>query len=90
MRDLARRNSATTHAVTNETITLHGDAADVESHVFTYLCLDPGEDSGVGPFASRYVDRFERRDGEWRIGRRTVVHDCSRRLQVPRRTRAAA
>ena len=23
----------------------------------------------------RYVDRFERRDGEWRIARRTVVYD---------------
>ena len=80
--DLARRSSATTHAVANETITLHGDAADVESYVFAYLCPSPREDSGVGLFAGRYVDRFERRDGEWRIGRRTVVHDWSRRLQV--------
>ena len=34
----------------------------------------------VNLFAGRYVDRFERRDGEWRIARRTVVHDWSRQL----------
>jgi hypothetical protein len=26
----------------------------------------------------RYVDRFERRDGEWRIAARITVHDWSR------------
>jgi hypothetical protein len=82
VRDLARRSSATTHAVANESIALHGDTADVESYVFAYLCPSGGEDAGVDLFAGRYVDRFERRDGEWRISRRTVVHDWSRRLQV--------
>jgi hypothetical protein len=27
---------------------------------------------------SRYVDRFERRDGDWRIARRVVVTDSAR------------
>ncbi len=26
-------------------------------------------------FGGRYVDRFERRDGEWKIAHRTVVHE---------------
>ena len=26
-------------------------------------------------FGGRYVDRFERRDGEWRIAHRNLVHE---------------
>ena len=80
VRDVARRSSATTHAVANELIALHGDTADVESYVFAYLCPPAGESQLVNLFAGRYVDRFERREGEWRIVRRTVVHDWSRQL----------
>ncbi|GAA4332997.1 nuclear transport factor 2 family protein [Pigmentiphaga soli] len=32
---------------------------------------------------SRYVDRFERRDGEWRIARRTLVQDWKQIVDVP-------
>lgn len=32
---------------------------------------------------SRYVDRFERRAGQWRILRRTVVHDWKQVVAVP-------
>jgi len=80
VRDIARRSSATTHAVANELIELHGDAAAVESYVFAYLCPPGGGAPVVNLFAGRYVDRFERREGEWRIARRTVVHDWSRQL----------
>jgi len=31
---------------------------------------------------ARYVDRFERRDGEWRIGHRTVVYDSTMMYEV--------
>jgi SnoaL-like domain len=32
---------------------------------------------------TRYVDRFERRNGEWRIARRTVVQDWKRISDLP-------
>jgi len=32
--------------------------------------------------ASRYVDRFERRNGEWRIARRGVIQDWKQLLEV--------
>lgn len=32
--------------------------------------------------ASRYVDRFERRNGEWRIARRTLIQDCKQFIEV--------
>jgi len=34
---------------------------------------------------SRYVDRFERRAGRWRIARRTLVFDWRALVEVPRR-----
>ncbi len=62
--------------VTNTTIELDGDVAHVESY---YLCVlrrdgdGDGEGSGLLTNGGRYVDRFERRAGEWRIARRVVV-----------------
>jgi len=32
--------------------------------------------------ASRYVDRFERRNGDWRIARRTLIQDWKHLLEV--------
>lgn len=32
---------------------------------------------------SRYVDRFERRDGEWRVARRTVIQDWKQLIEAP-------
>lgn len=76
----------TTHAVANELIELDGDSAHVETYVFAYLwkAVGDGGDGGesLDLFAGRYVDRFERRDGRWRIARRTVVHDWSCTPQV--------
>ena len=34
--------------------------------------------------SSRYVDRFERRDGEWRIARRSLIPDWKQLSEVPR------
>ena len=33
--------------------------------------------------ASRYVDRFERRKGQWRIARRTLIQDWKQFIEVP-------
>lgn len=33
--------------------------------------------------ASRYVDRFERRNGEWRIAHRTLIQDWKQLMEVP-------
>jgi hypothetical protein len=67
------------HHITNVLIELDGDAADVESY---FLALHPLGDSSSGeashvPVTGRYLDRFERRDGAWKIADRTVVLDWS-------------
>jgi SnoaL-like protein len=72
---LLRAMDATQHYIANILIRLDGDHADVESYYQGYHCLR----SDGKPFHSvqggRYLDRLERRDGEWRIATRKVVVD---------------
>jgi hypothetical protein len=62
----------------NILIRIDGDKAAVESYLWAVSVID-GE---AGPrdvtTAGRYLDRFERRGGEWRIAERMVVHDWFR------------
>jgi hypothetical protein len=51
--------------------------SDSECYFFSYrIGLGQAE---IQTFKGRYLDRFERRAGEWRIARRTVVIDWSTR-----------
>lgn len=53
----------------------------------TRKAIAGGADIGDNPFdmviSGRYVDHFQRRDGEWKIFRRTVVFDNSMLFPVP-------
>jgi hypothetical protein len=62
------------HAISNILIELHGDVAAVES---SFLALQSGAAAPEREtfLCGRYVDRFERRQGEWRVSHRTVVYD---------------
>ena len=68
------------HHVTNILIERDGDLADVESYV---LAFHPISDEAGGEvhalFGGRYLDRFEKRDGEWKIADRRVVMDWTRK-----------
>ena len=70
------------HQVSNVLIELHGEAAAVES---SFLALQASADRPqLETFlCGRYVDRFERRHGEWRIASRTVVYDWIEERQRP-------
>jgi ketosteroid isomerase-like protein len=70
------------HHIGNVLIELDGDRANVESY---FLACQVRETDGMTYTrlrAGRYVDRFERRDGRWRIARRMVVDDWSRLDEV--------
>lgn len=56
-----------------------GDDARVESYVMAYHPRrhEAGHDELL-VFAGRYLDRFQRRDGEWKIANRRVVSDWHR------------
>jgi ketosteroid isomerase-like protein len=82
MKTRHRTIDSSLHFITNILIDLDldVDVANVESYCLCYLRQQPGED-GVGQSRAtikcRYVDRFERRDGQWGIADRVVVFDES-------------
>ena len=67
------------HIIGNILIRIDGDSADVESYFYGFHRV-PGADGvardSVG--CGRYLDRFEKRNDEWRIIKRIVVTDWFR------------
>lgn len=60
------------HHITTHRCEIDGDQAHCESYVMVLL-VDPGARTGR-IMSGRYIDRLERRDGEWKIAlRRTTV-----------------
>jgi hypothetical protein len=77
---LKGRTHHTTHSVANVLIEINDDDPDgarAESYAIAYLRRRADDDEWLDIFAGRYVDRFARRHGVWRIARRVVVHDWS-------------
>jgi SnoaL-like domain len=72
---LRNANSATTHSITNVLIELDGDLARSEVQVHATLIRKGSDPVEVDVVGARYLDRFSRRAGTWRIERRTVVLD---------------
>lgn len=89
LKKLAADSERSIHNITNMSITLAGTQAGVETY---FLALQRDRDpQGVARevfLAGRYVDRFEKRGGEWRIAARTVVYDWLRDLGAPGVTEA--
>ena len=73
------RDESTNHFIANELIDIRGDVAHSESYVLAVHRRRQHDGSVVDlTFGGRYVDRFERRAGAWRIADRKVVLDWSR------------
>ncbi|MCT2398745.1 nuclear transport factor 2 family protein [Novosphingobium mangrovi (ex Huang et al. 2023)] len=69
----------TMHLVCNVLMAINGESADVESYFYGIHRInnaEGGKQDVIG--AGRYVDRFEKRDDEWRIKDRLVVTDWFR------------
>ena len=69
----AKTTLSHTHNITSHTVEIDGDTAHAESYVIFALRLRDGETVHVG--GGRYVDRLEKRDGDWRISRRQLIMD---------------
>lgn len=69
----------TSHRISNVLIRIDGDEARVESYFDAYErpVRKDGTPNDV-TVNGRYLDRFERRDGEWRIADRKVITDAFR------------
>jgi len=65
-----RERRLTQHAVSNVTLDVRGEVAFGESYTEMRTTAEDGQlVYGFG----RYIDRFERRDGEWKIAHRRVT-----------------
>ncbi|HVU73945.1 MAG TPA: nuclear transport factor 2 family protein [Mycobacteriales bacterium] len=68
----ARTSLTHTHNITTHTCEIDGDTAHAESNVLVVLLGSDGKTAQV--ISGRYLDRLERRDGQWRIAlRRSTV-----------------
>jgi hypothetical protein len=78
------------HIISNLSITFHETSAAAVESYFQALQREP-DAQGVQRevfLAGRYIDRFEKRNGEWRIAKRMVVYDWMRHLGTPEGTEA--
>jgi ketosteroid isomerase-like protein len=70
-RNLEKLFTAHQHHMTNQVIELDGDVAHAETYVF--FTFQQKADGKRGLMSGRYIDRLERRDGEWRIAVRQAT-----------------
>jgi hypothetical protein len=76
--EVLRRHAAATHHQIGQVDIVFGDGtppvvARAESYVLAFHRLDGQDGTELESFGGRYVDRFERRDGVWRIADRRVL-----------------
>lgn len=65
----------TQHILGQSIIALEGDTARVETHVTSYHRVNMGTEERDTVIGGRYLDRLEKRGGEWRIASRTMLYD---------------
>ena len=72
--------TATTHTLGNILITVNGDVAGCESYILAWHRVPADGDAPPRDLTAsgRYVDRLERRNGQWKIAHRTVLFDWTR------------
>lgn len=77
LRETLEQFESTWHLVGTPLIELEGDTAWVETYCLAFQRErpSPGGAAVIRQIPCRYCDRFERRDGEWRIARRLAVYE---------------
>jgi hypothetical protein len=65
----------TQHVLGQSVIDVKGDVALAETHVLAYHRVNTGQDERDTVIGGRYLDRLEKRKGEWRIAKRTMLYD---------------
>jgi hypothetical protein len=78
---MQRKTQRVQHLIGNILIELNGDAANVESYEIGRHLTPMGEEMKDLVIAARYVDKFECRNGEWRIVQRDKTVDWIRIVQ---------
>jgi hypothetical protein len=66
------------HHLCNHYCEVEGDRALAETYQFSLYLTEPGDDPRLNVLNSnRYIDKFERRGGEWRISHRELYRNFS-------------
>jgi hypothetical protein len=65
----------TQHVLGQSIIDLKGNVALVETQVVSYHRVNMGTEERDTVIGGRYLDRLEKRGGEWRIAQRTMLYD---------------
>ncbi|MDR2857512.1 MAG: nuclear transport factor 2 family protein [Novosphingobium sp.] len=65
----------TQHVLGQSYVELDGGTARVETQVVSYHRVNTGEEERDTCIGGRYLDRFEKRGGDWRIAERTMLYD---------------
>ena len=66
-------SSMTIHHISTQLIELDGDRAGGETYYFSLRTFEHDGEVTLGQSSGRYVDRFERRDGVWKIIHRQLL-----------------
>lgn len=77
--------TSTTHFTGNQIVKVNGNNAWAEHYAITTLRMAGDEHGPAREIVNnvRYVDRAERRDGDWRIARRTLLIDSNAVIPIP-------
>jgi hypothetical protein len=87
--EMARRELqafvGTVHFTGNQLVEVSGDSAWAEHYTTASHRIAADESGPLRDYVTivRYVDRLERREGDWRIARRILILDSSRTDPVP-------
>ena len=84
-REMLARFTLTTHFTGNALIAVNGDTARAEYYTVATHRLAADDKGPERDYVAsiRYIDKVERRDGEWRIARRQCIQDWARTDPVP-------
>jgi hypothetical protein len=72
----------TQHVLGQSVIDLKANTALVETHVTSYHRVNMGNEERDTVIGGRYLDRLEKRGGEWRIAHRVMLYDWFRDFGV--------
>jgi hypothetical protein len=70
-----RTDLLTTHHLCQSLIAIQGIAAEAETYFLARHAYDEQDGVTVMTVAGRYLDKLEKRSGDWKIARRTVMID---------------
>ena len=80
---MRKRMNGLQHNVTNHLIHVDGDHAEGEVYVLAYHRYEGANGPELLVTGGRYLDRYERRAGDWKIAHRRCVDDWSVKLPAP-------